>query len=166
MEFSWKLIAFTYYICETGKNPIKSYIYKSGSKRIYMAEKQKGPENEKLVAALSYIIVGMIWYAVDEEMKKSELAKYHVKQALNLLIISVGVNIIMGILGFLGMLLTIILAMLGPMGMIVGVVGWIIFTVIGVALFILWLIGLIYAINGQKKPVPLVGKLADKYLKF
>ena len=46
-------------------------------------------DNSKLVAILSYFLVGVIWYLVDEKVKKSPLAKFHVKQALNLMIISI-----------------------------------------------------------------------------
>ena len=54
----------------------------------------KKNDNSKLVAVLSYLLIGIIWYFVDDKVKKNAFAKFHVKQALNLFIISVGINIL------------------------------------------------------------------------
>jgi uncharacterized membrane protein len=39
--------------------------------------------------------------------------------------------------------------------------GWI----AGIALFVFWIMGLISAINGEKKEIPLIGKLAQDWFK-
>lgn len=119
-------------------------------------------ENEKLVAILSYFLVGMIWYAVDEKMRKSKLATFHVKQALNLLVVSIIFSVVASILGFIIMLL-----------MFIPVIGWIIGGLIGlvillvqIGLFVLWIFGLVYSFNEEKKVLPIIGQYAEKYLKF
>ena len=55
-----------------------------------MAKKQKETKkttendagNEKLCAILSYLLIGIVWYFADDKLRKSEFAKYHVKQGL------------------------------------------------------------------------------------
>lgn len=102
-------------------------------------------ENEHVAAILCYFLVGIIWYFADEKMKKSSLVKFHTKQALNLWIISILGNVI------LSMLI---------------VVGWVLLPIFGVAVFILWILGLINAINSKEQLIPIVGQFAEKYLKF
>jgi len=90
-------------------------------------------ENEKLVAILSYFLVGIIWYFVDEKMKKSEFVKFHVKQSLILVIIS-----------FVSW---------------IPIIGWI----LGLIALIGAIMGIISAANGTKKDMPLIGKYAKKF---
>ena len=64
-----------------------------------MAKKSGSSVDEgKACAALSYLIVGIIWYFVDDEMKKNGFAKYHAKQGLVYLIASVIYSIALSIL--------------------------------------------------------------------
>ena len=76
-------------------------------------------------------------------MKANEYVKFHVKQALILLIFSIAGSIVLG--------MTFILAWLIPFYQ--------------VAVFILLIIGIINANNGDKKELPIVGHFA-KLLKF
>ena len=102
-------------------------------------------KNEKLVAILAYLVVGVIWYFVDEKIQKSSLAKFHVKQAINLWIISVCLNVGLSIIIF---------------------VGWILIPIVNFVILIWWIIGLIHAMNGHETEIPLIGKFAKRYLKF
>ncbi len=102
-------------------------------------------DNKKLVAILSYFLVGIIWYFADESIKGDKRVKHHVKQALNLLIISVIVNVLLSFIFILG---------------------WLIIPIIYIMTFVLWIVGLINAINLNDKDIPIIGPLADKYLKF
>ncbi|MFP4403693.1 MAG: DUF4870 domain-containing protein [Nanoarchaeota archaeon] len=106
---------------------------------------QKPIENERLVAILTYFIIGIIWYFADENMKNSKIANFHAKQALNLLFISILGKIALGL---------------------IPVFGWFLLPFFSIFIFILWLIGLIHAINSEKKTIPIVGDLAKEYLKF
>ena len=54
-------------------------------------------ENEKVCAILSYLLIGIIWYFADEKMKKSNFAKFHVKQGIVLFIAGIIVSIVYGI---------------------------------------------------------------------
>lgn len=108
------------------------------------SEKTTKIENENLAAALCYFLVGVIWYFADEKMKKSNLVKFHVKQALNLLIISAVINTVLGI----------------------SIIGLVLMPLFGLFFFIVGIIGFIGAINSEKKAVPIIGGFAEKYLKF
>ena len=98
-------------------------------------------EQGKICAMLAYLLVGIIWYFADEKMKKNNFAKYHVKQALTLLIVSVAGSIILG--------MTFILVWLIPIWQI--------------AAFVLIVIGIMNANNGQKKELPIIGKFGNKF---
>jgi uncharacterized membrane protein len=107
-----------------------------------MAKKQ---DNSKLVAILSYILIGIIWYFADETIKKNKFTKFHVKQALVLLIISL---------------------IIGVVGSIIPLIGWMIILPIGqLFILILLIIGLINSINGKEKELPIIGGLADQWFK-
>jgi uncharacterized membrane protein len=107
------------------------------------AEAGSGGDSGKLCAFLAYLLIGIIWYFADEKMKKNEFVKFHVKQGLVLLITSIIINII---------------------GSIVPVVGWFVILPLG-ALFILvlWIIGIINALNGKMNPLPVIGGFAKKF---
>ncbi|MFP4423645.1 MAG: DUF4870 domain-containing protein [Candidatus Woesearchaeota archaeon] len=111
----------------------------------------KKKEKSKLCAILSYFLVGIIWYFVDEEMKKDKSAKFHAKQALFLLLVSLVISIAIGILAS------------APF------IGWIIMfagSLLQLGIFVLWMIGLIKAIQGENKPIPIIGEYAEKFLSF
>lgn len=111
----------------------------------------------KICAILSYILIGIIWFFADNKMRKNALAKYHAKQALNLLIIEIVFMVVWSI--FTG----IVTAITFGYGLIVLIP---ISSLIWLAFFVLWLFGIIYAIKEQQKPIPVIGGFADKYLKF
>ena len=94
----------------------------------------------KVCAILSYLLVGVIWYFADDKMKKNNFVKFHVKQALVLLILSFGGVILMNMLFLFWYL---------PLYHIVVLV----FAVIGI----------INANNGEKKELPLIGQFAKKF---
>jgi uncharacterized membrane protein len=77
------------------------------------------------------------------DAKDDPFVKFHVKQSLLLWILAVVNSILVRI----------------P---IIGLVFWI----LGIGIFILWILGVINAANGSMTPVPLVGQYAEEYLKF
>jgi uncharacterized membrane protein len=100
-------------------------------------------EEGKACAALSYILIGIIWYLVDEKMKKNEFAKFHVKQGLVLLITSIIINVV---------------------GSIVPILGWFIILPLGSLLvLVLWILGIINSLSGNMKELPLIGQFAKKF---
>lgn len=96
----------------------------------------------KNIAIIAYFtIIGLIIAFVMNNEKKNTFANYHIRQSLGL-----------ALTGFA----------LGMIGMI-PILGWIVsFFGIFVIMF-MWIMGLINAINGIEKPVPLLG---EKYLEW
>lgn len=79
---------------------------------------------------------------------KPSLVVFHLRQSLGLLAISTALWIL-------------------NMMLIFGFSGWYwIYTCLSVALFILWIIGLIAAVQGEEKPVPVLGPLFQQWFQF
>ncbi|MGM5482460.1 MAG: hypothetical protein ACQESF_03280 [Nanobdellota archaeon] len=110
-----------------------------------MTKKAKKKKNEKLVSALAYLLIGIIWFFADEDISKSKLAKFHVKQAINLWLFLVLIQIVANLMFLFG----VIFALAG-----------------NILVIVLLVIGLSNAVEGKKKFLPLVGKFAEKYLDF
>lgn len=112
-------------------------------------ENQTIPQNDpgKTVAILSYCtLIGWIIAIVlnSDKNNKSELGVFHVRQGLGIFVTGFAMMIVSGIFIFIPF------------------IGWIISLVINlgyIALFIFWILGLISAINGEKKILPVVGQL-------
>lgn len=103
----------------------------------------KSEDNGKLCAVLSYFLIGIIWYFADEKMKTKELVKFHVKQSLVLLIISIILQVV---------------------GTVLPIIGWFIILPLASLFTFIWaIIGIVYAINGEQKELPLIGGYAKKF---
>lgn len=103
-------------------------------------EQQPVSSNAQLIAIVSYLtLIGWIIAFVLYQNDKSELAVYHIRQSLGILIL--------------------------------GIVGWVVFWIpiigwaAGIFLFVLWLMGLIYAAQGEARPVPLLGNFMQDLFK-
>ncbi len=92
-------------------------------------EQQQSSGNAQLIAILSYItLIGWIIALVLFQNDKSELAACHLRQSLGVLL-----------LGFILIWIPIL--------------GWI----LSIFVFVFWVIGLVYAAQGEAKPIPLIG---------
>ena len=94
-------------------------------------------DQSKLVAILSYItIIGWIIALVLHMNNKSHLGSFHLRQTLLIYIAFI-------------------------------VVGWIpiIGQIIWIILLVFWIIGLVAAVGGQEKEIPLIGKYAQDWFK-
>ena len=89
-------------------------------------------EKNKIMAVLAYIIFLIPLIAA----KESPFARFHTNQGLLLVIASVILSVIAAI----------------------PVIGWIIAPVIGIAVTVLAVIGILNALNGKAKELPLIGK--------
>lgn len=114
--------------------------------------------NEKLCAALSYILIGIVWYFADEKMKKSQLARYHAKQGLVFLIAWIVYAIVLQIL------FTILFpAMIFGGGLWAGFGFYSILRLLGYIPLIWAIIGVINALNGNIKALPIIGQYGEKF---
>lgn len=104
---------------------------------------KKEIEDGKCLAILSYVsILALIPYLTE---KKNKYVMYHAKQGMNLFIIEV-------IVGALSPLLCLILFLIAPL---VGLI----LSIIGFALLILSIIGIINVCNGEAKELPIINKI-------
>ena len=90
-------------------------------------------EKNKLFAILAYIIFFIPLLAA----RDSKFAMYHANQGLLLLIVGVVLNVVGGIIPLIGPLIII------PLG--------------NLAVFILFIIGILNAVGGKAKPLPYIG---------
>lgn len=75
--------------------------------------------------------------------KKNSFAAYHIRQSLGI--------------GLTGLALGVIAAL--------PILGWIVSGLGSIFLFVLWIMGLVSALNGQEKSVPLLGEKYQEWLK-
>ena len=108
-------------------------------------------DDGKAAAIVSYFsIVGwLIAYFALYKDKETELARYHLRQTLLFAIVSTVLYILLSII-LVPIIITTGITFLGYL-----------LNVLWLAFFILWLIGLIGAIQGQKKPIPFIGDKAQ-----
>ncbi len=113
---------------------------------------------DKTVAIVSYMtLIGWIIALVMNGEKKGEeksFNAFHIRQMLGLIIFSFGGSIVFMVLGFI----LIWVPGLGPLLLLLlqlGLYG---------GLLALWIMGVVAASNGEKKPVPVLGGLIHKML--
>jgi len=101
---------------------------------------------DKTVAILSYLtIIGFVIALVLHNGRKTRLGAFHLRQSLGLIIASI---------------------VLIPVGMILAfipVLGWLADIALWLGLLAFWLIGLLSAINGTEKPVPVLGEKFQRW---
>lgn len=108
-------------------------------------------DNGKTASIISYftIIGWLIAYFGMHKDNRTDLGSYQLRQTLLL-------NIVAIVLGWgLGFILGIFIATTGILSLIY------ISYLVQLAIFIVWIVGLIGAINGQKKPMPFIGEKAQ-----
>ncbi|MBK7249797.1 MAG: hypothetical protein IPI06_02520 [Gammaproteobacteria bacterium] len=100
------------------------------------------PSEDKTIAILAYItVIGFIAAIIMHGNNKTALGAFHLRQTLGFFIMSLGMII-------LGM---------------IPILGWIAMPFFAIFMLVCWVIGLIGAINGQLKPMPLVGPMFQKW---
>ncbi|HJP63568.1 MAG TPA: hypothetical protein VJ844_09015 [Mucilaginibacter sp.] len=112
-------------------------------------------DDGKTASIVSYLtVIGwLIAYFAMHNDKKTELGSYHLRQTLLLYIIGIGVYIVWSV---------VFVSLLFSTGFTLALtLNW----VIRVGLFVLWIIGFIGAVNGEKKPIPIIGDMAQNMFK-
>lgn len=88
--------------------------------------------------AVFLIILGFIIVLLAK--RKNKYVMYYAKQSLVLFIACVIANAVL----------------------IVPILGWVIYPILCLILLVLWIIGWANALSGKMKPIPIIGKYADK----
>lgn len=95
----------------------------------------------KTMAIISYITwVGTLIAFVMNNDKHNSFAAFHIRQMVGLSLFSLGITIIGRYVGFVA-------------------------GILGIGLFVLWIIGLMGAVKGEEKRVPFVGDLFQDWFK-
>ena len=108
-----------------------------------------GAVEDRTVAILTYVtIIGFIIAIVMHSSKKTALGAYHLRQGLGLFITALVIWIPCMIISVIPVV-NLAMVVVGPAVMI--------------GLFVFWVMGLIAAVNGQQKPMPVVGEYYQKW---
>jgi uncharacterized membrane protein len=114
-----------------------------------MTRNPSSADDGRTVAIVSYFsIIGWIIALVIHGNNRTALGVYHLRQTVALFVVGIAVGVVQMLLVF------------------IPYIGWaldILLVFVYLGLFILWLIGLIGAINGQKKPMPVIGRKAQQW---
>lgn len=100
--------------------------------------------NDKVYGILSYIGILVL---VPLLAGKTQFARYHANQGLVLFIADI----------ILGVMIGITVGVLGLLGVIGVVLGSIVSGIFGLCIFVLVIMGIINAANGEMKPLPVIG---------
>lgn len=105
----------------------------------------------KTIAIISYItIIGWIISYIQYGNNKSQLAVFHIRQSLFLMLCAFIISIVQMLFGFtpyLGRIISMSLSL------------------VMLGFLVLWVIALLNAINGEQKPLPIFGNKAQDLLK-
>lgn len=91
---------------------------------------------DKTVAILSYItLIGFIAAIIMHQNNKTRVGAFHLRQVLGLALTSAA----------------------GAVLWVVPILGWLVWFLMIIPLFVLWILGLLSAIRGEMRPVPILG---------
>jgi uncharacterized membrane protein len=101
---------------------------------------------DKTTAIVSYLtLIGFIVAIVMHSSKKTRIGTFHLRQSLGLMLTSIAVMIA------------------GTAFAFVPVIGWLAGLAAWLGIFVLWIMGLIAALNGEPKPIPVLGEQFQKW---
>lgn len=108
-----------------------------------MSNESTGGKDPKTISIISYLtIIGWIIALVMNNPKQS-LASFHIRQMAGILIVGIALSL----LNYVPM-----------MGGLLRSIG-------GILVFIMWILGFISAIQGEEKPIPIVGEYFQDWFK-
>ncbi len=109
-------------------------------------------QEAKNIAIISYItLIGWLIAYTMNQKTPSSLGVYHLRQSLGIMLTGVALSIISNI-------------SVSILGSVLGF-GVIVFSFIPMLTLILWILGIISAVNAEEKPVPVIGDMAQNMLK-
>ncbi|MBD3361958.1 DUF4870 domain-containing protein [Candidatus Woesearchaeota archaeon] len=103
---------------------------------------KKGINESQIWAFLAYLLSIIGFILVFALKKNDRFAMYHAKQSLALFIVYIAGYIIL---------------------LFIPIIGWAVLTVWWIFGLVLAIIGMINALTGKQKPLPITGKLAEKF---
>ncbi len=102
-----------------------------------------GKESDSKLFAFLGVLLGLIGFLIVMLARKNDkYAMYYGKQ---------------------GLVLFIAYAIIYAVGMLMPFIGLYIIRVLSAILLILWIFGIVYSLSGKEKPVPIIGRFAEKF---
>ena len=102
--------------------------------------------DDKTTAIVSYLtLIGFIIAVLMHSTKKTRLGAYHLRQSLGLMLAAIAVAFSVALMAFIPII-----------GWLAGLAAWL-------GVLALWVMGLLAAINGEEKPVPVLGVHFQKW---
>ncbi|MEM3374054.1 MAG: hypothetical protein QXE31_02415 [Candidatus Woesearchaeota archaeon] len=109
-------------------------------KHVETKTKQENHDDGKTIAIISYLTwIGLLIAFIMNNEKKDEFAKFHIRQSLLLTLLGIALSFVFWL----------------PL------IGW----ALSIAFIVFWIMGLISAINGEEKELPVIGKYAQEWFK-
>lgn len=100
-------------------------------------------DNGKTVAIIAYItLIGWIIALIINNGNKTAMGSYHLRQSLGIICVGVILNILASIIG-------------------ISIISWIVWA----GVLVLWILGILSAVQGEMKPVPVVGEKFQEWFK-
>ncbi len=125
------------------------------AKKVSQHASSKEVDDGKACAILAYLLIGIIWYFVDDKMKKNSFVRHHVQQGIVLLVGSLVYSIALSIL--FAIIAVPIMFMGGPGVMIMGVLSLLFW------IPMIWaIIGIVRAAQGSMADLPVIGHFGKK----
>ena len=113
-----------------------------------MSDPNQSGLSDNAAGGLAYVtIIPAIVFLIVAPFNKNSYVRFHSWQSIFLFIAWIAIDIVLMILGHLPF---------------IGWFTWILRPLVGLGLFILWIICLIKAFNGERFKVPFIGDLAEK----
>jgi uncharacterized membrane protein len=112
-------------------------------------------KSKRILAVLAYLLSVLGWLYVFFFQRKEKLAVYHARQSMMLTIVAIGGPVVWA--GAAWLLLWI--PLVGPL------LAAALFSLVILAYIALagsWIVGMVYALQAKTKPVPIVGKWAER----
>lgn len=99
---------------------------------------------DKTIAIVAYLtVIGLVVALVMNNEKKDLFSTYHIRQSLGLVLTSIALSLIN----------------------VIPILGWIVSLIGAFVLLYMWVMGLLNAVNGREKPVPILGEKYKEWLK-
>lgn len=105
----------------------------------------KEVEEGKIYAFLGVFLTIIGFVIVLLTKKENKYAVYYGKQGL-----------VLGIAWIIVWVVSIILAF-------IPFLGWLLMVLLYLCMFILWIVGIVYSLSGEMKPIPVIGHFAEKF---
>ena|GEM_PF-1100830 len=143
LDYDWKGSTITAGQNTRGKKEVKQL----ANSKVNKVETKVQPteENQNLLAALTYLlffVTGIIFLVIE---KKNDYIRFHAVQSI-------------AVFGPLFVVLIILSTFFGPLG-------WILNFLVSILVFVLWIILMYKAFNGERYKIPYIGAWAEKQLK-